>query len=162
MKSLFNHENKIDLSRNNVYYLVDDKNSEITRFVSKNENFDLEIKTQNDYIFIDNDRYIMNNAEERIKKCDWIVFNFQKFYFIEAKNVLDNYRKQAREEAYLKFEHTLEYYKSFNFEYSIKKFAVLNFRKQKNDISNAAMKELKEKYKTYLKLNYTETNQLII
>ncbi|MFY7810583.1 MAG: hypothetical protein ACOVQ2_02515 [Flavobacterium sp.] len=162
MEKLFNNYNKIDLSENKIYYIFDDKENEKTNFVKSNEIFDLIVDTKNNLTFIGNERYIMNNTKSGIKKCDWIIFNYNNFYFIEAKSITEkDYRKNARDDAYTKFEHTKKFYNdNFKFNYNIKKYAILNFRVNTNDISKAKLKELKLRYKDILKLKYEETNIL--
>lgn len=164
METLCNHINKINLDQHTTYYIVDDKAFEKTKFVNSNEKFDLKVKTNEHFTFIDNERHIMNIAGDRVKKCDWIIFNFEKFYFIEAKNIKKkNYRKDAREETYLKFNDTMTFFiYNYNFSYNPKMFAILNFRENTNDISKASLKTLKAKYRLNLKLNYEETNFLNI
>ena len=106
----------------------------------------------------------MNNTQSGIKKCDWIIFNYNTFYFTEAKSITEkDYRKNARLDAYTKFEHTKKFYDNhFKFNYNIKKYAVLNFRENTNDISKAKLNELKFRYNDILKLKYEETNFLKI
>ena len=161
METLKNNENRIILSKD-TYFIIDNKKEERTDFVNKENNWELkiEISTEEENIFFDNERHIMNH--EISKKCDWLLFNSSEIYFIEAKDVKLNNRRKERNNAKLKFKDTTDFYKkNFIISENMNLNAVLNFRSN-NEITGAASKENKAYYKEILGLNYEEKNVLII
>ena len=161
MESLKNNTNKIILSKN-IYFIIDNKNEERTDFVNKENKWELkiDIKSEDENIFLDNERYVMNLSET--KKCDWLLFSNTHIFFIEAKDVKPSKRGKERKDAKLKFRDTINFYKrNFIIPESSILNAVLNFRNNK-EITGAASKENKAYYKEILGLNYDEQNVLII
>lgn len=158
MNTLFQHPNKITLEQENSYFVFDNKSEERTDFVTKeNEEWTLHLDVKRTSGFIDNERFIMNDAGVGIKKCDWICFNQVNFYFIEAKNVKTKKRSEAKKDFDKKMQDTLSFYQQFNLE-ELKKHAILNFNSP-NKITGAATKDRKYKYKE-IGINYEELNYL--
>lgn len=161
MEALKNNENRIILSKN-TYFIIDNKKEERTDFVNKENKWELkiEISTEEENIFLDNERHIMNLVNT--KKCDWLLFNNSDIFFIEAKDVNTRGRKQAKKIAKMKFKDTLDFYNAnFTIPKNIVLNAILNFRNS-NIPTRAASKDNKAYYKEILGLNYEEKNVLII
>lgn len=142
---------------NGEHFIYDDNINNIPVFLKEEEKWNLKIvnNSNNKVDFFQNDNCIMK--DNAIKKCDWICFDHNKFYFIEAKDVRPSSRKKERKGAKDKFIDTLEFYKKYSFPIEMKKYAILNFRN--NRIVNTANKTNKAIYKD-LGLDYLETNMI--
>ncbi|MEL1245144.1 hypothetical protein AAEO56_12780 [Flavobacterium sp. DGU11] len=143
------------------YYINDDRETKKAVFVKEDERWTLLIDNQKATIhFMQNEGCIM--LDNAIKKCDWICFDDERFYFIEAKDVRPGQRKSERKGAKEKFEGTLKFYKEelgFSLDNFTEVYAILNFRNT-NRITSAASKENKAHYKETFGVTYEETNSI--
>ncbi|MDI9308882.1 MAG: hypothetical protein QM535_01605 [Limnohabitans sp.] len=157
MNELFEHPNRVIFEVDNDYFIYDNKTEEKTDFVDGNSKWNLKIEVKKYSLFIDNERFIMNQAQSGVKKCDWICFNDSDFYFIESKDVKTKLRNAARTDFDEKIVDTLDFYKKYNLAH-LNLWGVLNFRSP-NKVTSAASKDRKFKYK--LKgIKYEELNCL--
>jgi len=138
-----------------VHFIYDDNINNFPLFVEEAQKWNLKIENNstNQVDFFQNDACIMR--DNKFKKCDWICFNQNNFYFIEAKDVKPSSRKKERKVSKEKFIDTLEFYKKYSFPTNMKKFAVLNFRNIR--LVNSSNNTNKAFYKD-LGLEYLETN----
>jgi hypothetical protein len=139
------------------YYIYDDDLNNVPSFVSKDERWNLNlinntVKTVN---FFQNDGCLMNQNE--LKKCDWICFRQDEFYFIEAKDVKMRSRSNQRNDAVLKFDTTIAYflhqYPSIK---SMRLIMVMNFRSSR--ITSATNKSKATYFQEEYNAEYRETN----
>lgn len=137
------------------HFVYDDNVNNVPLFVKEDEKWNLQIvnNSTNQVDFFQNDACIMK--DNAVKKCDWICFDQNNFYFIEAKDVKSSSRKKERKNSKDKFIDTLEFYKKYTFPIEMKKYAILNFRRSR--IVSAANETNKAFYKD-LGLDYIETN----
>ncbi|OWP83711.1 hypothetical protein BWK59_09050 [Flavobacterium davisii] len=157
MNELFEHPNRVVFEVDNDYFIYDNKTDEKTDFVDENSKWNLKIEVRKYSLFIDNERFIMNQAQSGMKKCDWICFNDSDCYFIESKDVKTKLRKAARTDFDEKIEDTIQFYKKYNLSH-LNLWGVLNFRSP-NKVTSAASKDRKFKYN--LKgIKYEELNCL--
>lgn len=139
------------------HYIYDDNINSKPLFVTEFEKWNLNIinNSNKDVNFFQNDGCLMK--QNKLKKCDWLCFFDNTFYFIEAKDVKLKKRNEERKDAIEKFDATIPYY--FNLYpilKSMKLIVIMNFRSPK--ITNASNK-LKEAYfKEKYNASYKETN----
>ena len=120
-------------------------------------NLNLINNTINIVNFFQNDGCLMNQNE--LKKCDWICFFNNEFYFIEAKDVKMRSRSNQRNDAVLKFDATITYF--LNLYPSIKAMkliVVMNFRSSR--ITSATNKSKASYFQEEYNAEYRETNIL--
>ena len=69
------------------YYIYDDNIANKPLFLKEDEKWNLKIenKSENNVNFFQNDGCLMTQNE--LKKCDWLCYFKNDFYFIEAKDV---------------------------------------------------------------------------
>jgi len=96
---------------NSVYYLEEVKDS-ITQFRSEEEYWNLCLENDNliEILLLENEQSIMKNEDS--KKCDWVLFENDKLYLIESKDVKPRNRRKERNDATKQLIATIEFYKS--------------------------------------------------
>lgn len=94
-----------------IYYLEEIKDS-IVQLKTKEEYWNLCLENENlkEILFLENENSIMKN--EVSKKCDWVIFENSKLYFIESKDVKPRSRNKERNDAIKQLITTIEFYKS--------------------------------------------------
>ncbi|MEL1239706.1 hypothetical protein [Flavobacterium flavipallidum] len=96
---------------NSIYYLEEIKDSTV-QFKSEEEYWNLCLENENlkKILFLENENSIMKNEDS--KKCDWVLFEGDKLYFIESKDVKPRNRRKERNDATKQLIATIEFYKS--------------------------------------------------
>lgn len=142
-----------------VYYIYDDNIENKPLFLNKDERWNLSIVNNSEKIinFFQNDGCLMSQNE--LKKCDWLCFFENKFYFIEAKDVKIKKRNEERKDAIEKFEATIPYFSNLypNIE-TMEIFVIMNFSSPK--ITNASHKLNETYFREKFNAKYKETNIL--
>ncbi len=141
------------------YFIYDDDLNNVPSFVSKEEKWNLNLINNTIEIvnFFQNDGCLM--IQNDLKKCDWVCFFANEFYFIEAKDVKMRSRSSQRNDAVLKFDDTIPYFIDlYPIIKTMKLIVIMNFRSSKITSANNKSKALHfdEKYKA----EYRETNRL--
>ena len=141
------------------YFIYDDDLNNVPSFVTEEEKWNLNIvnNTAISVNFFQNDGCLMTQNE--LKKCDWICFKEDKFYFIEAKDVKMRSRKSQRNDAVEKFDATIPYFLNLYPEIrDMRMFVIMNFRSPK--ITNASNKSKATYFEEEYNAEYRETNIL--
>lgn len=96
---------------NPIYYLEEIKDSTV-QFKTEEEYWNLCLENENskEILFLENEVSIMKN--EVSKKCDWVLFENDKLFLIESKDVKPRNRRKERNDATKQLIATLEFYKS--------------------------------------------------
>jgi hypothetical protein len=99
---------------NNPIYYLEDIKDEITKFKLEDEYWNLCIENINskDFLLIENEFCVMKNVPT--KKCDWVIFDNTKLYFIESKDVKPRSRNKERKDAIKQLIASINYFKSKN------------------------------------------------
>ncbi len=141
------------------YFIYDDDLNNVPSFVLEGEKWNLNLNNNSNEIvnFFQNDGCLMTQNE--LKKCDWICFFNNNFYFIEAKDVKMRSRSSQRNDAVLKFDDTIPYFINL---YPVIKtmqlIVVMNFRSPK--ITSASNKSKALYFQENYNAEYRETNIL--
>lgn len=141
------------------YFIYDDDLNNVPSFVSEEDKWNLNLNNNTATIvnFFQNDGCLMTQNE--LKKCDWICFVDNEFYFIEAKDVKMRSRSSQRNDAVLKFDvtipHFIALYPSVK---TMKITVVMNFRSSK--ITSATNKSKALYFNEKYNAEYRETNIL--
>jgi hypothetical protein len=141
------------------YFIYDNDVTNKPNFVSEDGKWNLNIVNETTEVvnFFQNDGCLMKQNE--LKKCDWICFVNNEFYFIEAKDVKMRSRSSQRNDAVLKFDDTIPYfidlYPSIK---TMKLIVVMNFRSSK--ITSATNKSKALYFDEKYNAEYRETNIL--
>jgi hypothetical protein len=141
------------------YFIYDDDLNNVPSFVSEGEKWNLNLNNNSNEIvnFFQNDGCLMTQNE--LKKCDWICFINNNFYFIEAKDVKMRSRSNQRNDAVLKFDDTIPYFINL---YPVIKtmqlIVIMNFRSPK--ITSATNKSKALYFQEKYNAEYRETNIL--
>lgn len=147
------------LSANNKYYIQDYKKEERTVLVNENEKWDFCLETNRTHsaTLIDNERAIMTSINT--KKCDWICFDSNKFFFLEAKKVNARSRKKARQDALKKFEASINFYHLIVSKINdlFETVAILSFDTPARLKNSASFKQKKAEFKRRFNVDYDET-----
>lgn len=96
---------------NSVYYLEEIKDSTV-QLKTEEEYWNLCLENENlkKILFLENENSIMKNEDS--KKCDWVLFENNRIYFIESKDVKLRGRAKERIDATKQLIATIEFYKS--------------------------------------------------
>lgn len=96
---------------NSIYYLEEVKDSTV-QLKTEEEYWNLCLENENlkEILFLENEYSIMKN--EVSKKCDWVIFENNKLFLVESKDVKPRNRRKERNDATKQLIATLEFYKS--------------------------------------------------
>lgn len=143
---------------NSIYYLEEIKDS-IVQFKSEDEYWNLCLENENlkKILFLENENSIMKN--ESSKKCDWVIFEDNKLYFIESKDVKPRSRNKERKNAIKQLIATIEFYQSKIEMESITIFSQICFQ-SKSKIVKAGDQARKVLFKQY-NSEFSEGNLII-
>ena len=96
---------------NSIYYLEEIKDSTV-QLKTEEEYWNLCLENENlkEILFLENEYSIMKN--EVSKKCDWVIFENNKLFLVESKDVKPRNRRKERNDATKQLIATLEFYKS--------------------------------------------------
>lgn len=132
---------------NSVYYLEEVKDS-TTQFRSEEEYWNLCLENDNliEILLLENEHSIMKNEDS--KKCDWVLFENNKLYLIESKDVKPRNRRKERNDATKQLITTIEFYKSKIDLNSIRIFSQICFQ-SKSKIVKAGDQARKVLFKQY-------------
>ena len=142
-----------------IYFIYDDDKNNNPLFVNENEKWNLNLinNSQSKVNFFQNDGCLMTNNQ--LKRCDWICYKENEFYFIEAKDVKPKSRRSERNDAVEKFNLTIPYFTNlYPVINKMKLIVVMNFRSSK--ITNAANKSKEVYFQEVHNAEYRETNIL--
>ncbi len=97
---------------NHTIYFLEDIKDAITSFKSEEEYWNLCLQNDNskEILLLENEFSIMKN--EVTKKCDWVIFENKKLYFIESKDVKMRGRSKERKDATKQLIASIDFYKS--------------------------------------------------
>lgn len=96
---------------NSIYFLEEIKDS-IVEFKSEEEYWNLCLENENlkEILFLENENSVMKN--ENSKKCDWVIYENKKIFFVESKDVKPRNRSKERKDAIKQLITTIEFYNS--------------------------------------------------
>jgi hypothetical protein len=143
--------------KDSVYYLEDVKDA-ITRFKFKEEYWNLCIENYNskEILLLENDSSVMKNEDS--KKCDWVLFENNKLYFVESKDVKLSSRNKERGDAIKQLIATIEFYNSTIDLSTTKLFSQICFKSKSKIIKTGdqARKKIFSQYNS----DFTEGNYI--
>lgn len=142
-----------------IYFIYDDELNNVPNFLSENDRWNLKIVNDSENVinFLQNDGCLM--IQNEMKKCDWICFDQNDFYFIEAKDVKPKSRSSQRNDAIKKFDATIPYFLNlYPNLVNMRLFVIMNFRS--SNLTNAANKAKAAYFEDKYNAKYIETNIL--
>lgn len=144
---------------NGKYFIYDDDKNNKPLFLKEEDRWNLNIiNYSHDKVnFFQNDGCLITQNE--LKKCDWICFKDDEFYFIEAKDVKLKNRRKEKKDAVEKFDVTIPYFINlYPILNNMKLIVIMNFRSSK--ITSAANKSKESYFQEVHNAEYRETNIL--
>ncbi|MDY0987217.1 hypothetical protein SOM12_07310 [Flavobacterium sp. CFBP9031] len=97
---------------NDSLYFFEEIKDSIVVFKSEEEywNLCLENESLKEILFLENEYSVMKN--ENSKKCDWVIYENKKIFFVESKDVKPRNRSKERKDAIEQLITTIEFYNS--------------------------------------------------
>ena len=127
--------------------------------VTNYDEFHLTVKNNNkkNIVFVKTDCCLIKEES----KCDTVLFNDEKIYFVELKKVNSAGRNNARKDAVLQIESTIRKFKESNIEYKLlNSFAVICFKSTNIYPIRASANSKREHFRKEYQVNLIEANEI--
>ncbi|HLK30883.1 MAG TPA: hypothetical protein VKT28_20065 [Puia sp.] len=143
------------------FYIVDEDNNDPVKIVGENDYYQLKITNteENEICVLKTDKCLFNGGLRR--RCDCVLFNDSKYFFVEISEAHKNTRKEKRKNAVEQLEATIEFFKAHDIELStFSSKAIICFKAIKPFITKASLLSKRAAFYENYKIELEEGNEI--